>query len=882
MLRRFRVTLERAAAFVRRDHHDREFEAELSTHLEMSMAEYQRRGLSADEARRAALIALGGTQRTRDLHRDTRGLPRVETLMHDIRYAFRNIRRNRGFSATAILILALGIGATTLVFSVVNAVLLRPLPFTDPDRLVWIANDSPRSAAAGLSGVSSLVVVLEEWQRRATSFDALTGYNAFFGYSSAKLSGGGEPERVAGVEVAANFFDVIGIRPALGRTFSAEEASATGPDVLILSDGLWRRRFGGDPSIVGRQITFNDTATTVVGVMPPNFDFGAVFSPGVRVDVFQPLVFDEARNWGNTLAIVGRLEPGVAPAQANSELQALMPQILRDHPRFGTEHGARTTLLQNHVSGKIRPALLALAAAVGMVLLIVCANLSNLMLSRGAARQREFAIRAALGAGRGRLVRQMLTETLVLSSIGAALGFLAAGVAARALASVQSLAVPLLRNVSMDVTAGAFTAVVAFAAAMVAGLYPALQLARGQVNASLKDVGRGSTSARQGHVRNSLVVAEVALACVLLVAAGLLLRSFDRLLAVDLGFAPQQAVAIKVEANRTMTDAGARREFAAEALRRARALPGATAAGLTDTLPLDRDRAWGVGIPGRTFANNENPVAHVRMVSSGYFAAMGIRVRSGREFTDAEGLSTADILLVNETMARTLWPGRDAVGEEVLVGGRPLRIIGVASDVRHGALEKAAALEMYLPIGRFSIRSADLIVRSELPVEQLAASLRATLRPLDPSMPLAEVRPLQALVDRAVSPRRFYTTLLSSFAGAALVLACLGIFGVISYGVTRRTAEIGIRLALGATPASVSQTIVKETVVLAASGMALGLGASLVLAQGLSSLVYGVTTTDAATFGLTAAVLLMVSTAAAYLPARRAARVDPLIALRAE
>ena len=882
MLRGLRVAWQRAAAFVRREHHDREFDVELSTHLEMSRAEYERRGLTPEEARRAALLALGGAQRTRELHRDTRGLPRLETVLQDVRYALRNIRRNPAFSLTAILILALGIGANTLVFSVVDAVLLRPLPFEDPDRLVWIANDSPRSAEAGLSGASSLVMVLEEWQRRATSFDALTGYNAFFGYSSAKLSGGGDPERVAGVEVARNFFDVLGTRPALGRTFTTDEVTPTGPDAVILSDGLWRRRFAADPSIIGRQVLFNDTPATVVGVMPPGFDFGAVFAPGIRVDVFVPLVFDVARNWGNTLAIVGRLKPGISAAQANSELRALMPQILRDHPRWGTEHGARVTLLQDHVSGKIRPALLALAAAVGLVLLIVCANLSNLMLSRGAARQREFAIRAALGAGRGRLVRQMLTETLVLSSVGAALGFVAAGVAARALASIQSLAVPLLRNVTIDLTAGAFTTLVAITAAMLAGLFPALQLARGQVNASLKDVGRGSTSARQGRVRSALVVVEVALACVLLVSAGLLLRSFDRLLDVDLGFAPQQAVAIKVEANQTMTNRDARREFAAEAVRRVAAIPGVTAVGLTDTLPLDRDRAWGIRVPGRAFPPNEAPVAHVRMVGSGYFAAMGIRLHDGREFSEAEGLSTSDLLIVNETMARTLWPGGEAVGQEVLVGDRRLRIIGVATDVRHSTVEKTASLEMYLPIGRFTIRSADLIVRSELPLDQLAGSLRATLRPLDPSMPLAEVRPLQALVDRAVSPRRFYTTLLSSFAAAALLLACLGIFGVISYGVSRRTAEIGIRLALGATPASVRHTVVRETVVLVGIGMATGFIASLVVTRGLSSLVFGVSTTDAVTFAATAVVLMAVSIMAAYLPARRASRVDPLIALRAE
>ena len=881
MSRRLLALLHRAAAFVQRGRLDREFEEEVRAHLELSAAEYRARGLSSDEARRAAILALGGVERTRDLHRDTRGLPGLEILLQDVRYAIRNMRRTPGFTLTAVLILTLGIGASALVFSVIQAVLLRPLPFAAPEQLVWIANDYEGSAAAGLSGVSSRFTTFEEWQRRTTSWSGLTAYNAFFGFDSYKLSAAGEPERLGGVGVARGFFEVLGVRMHMGRTFTEAEASPNGPRAALVSYALWRQRFASDPAVIGRQITLNDRPATIVGVLPEALDFGAVFAPGVRVDIVEPLVPEVARQWGNTLAVIGRLKPGVTLEAAQAEIASVMPRILADHPGTG-QHGGRLVPLASHVRGAVRQPLFALAGAVAMVLLIVCANLSNLMLSRAASRQREFAIRSALGAGRGRLVRQMLTESLVLAGAGALAGVALAALAADALASTRSVAVPLLSHVRLDGAAAAFTACAAVLSAALAGLLPALQVAAGGTQTAMKDAARGTTSAREGRWRDGLIVLEVALACVLLVGAGLLLRSFDRLTSVPLGFEATGAVALRIEPNQTTTDVGQRRQFVAEVLRRSAALPGVSAVGVTDTLPLDRDRAWGIRVPGRTFSDAEAPVAHVRMVTHGYFEAMGIRIRAGRDFTEPEALQAMNILLVNDTMARTLWPGRDAVGQEVLIGDAPVRIIGIVDDVRHSALEKGAGMEMYLPLARSAIRGADLVVRAERPPEQLAADLRTALRPLDPGMPLGDVRPLQSLVDRAVSPRRFYTGLIASFAAAALLLACLGIFGVISYGVSRRTTEIGIRLALGARPSTVRLAVVLDTLRIAAIGLVAGVAASWVLTRSLSSLLYDVTSTDPVTFAVAAAAILAVSLLAGYLPARRASRVDPLVALRAE
>ncbi len=879
---RARPILARLLAFLGRDRLDRDFDAELESHLQMAVDDNLRRGMRPHEARRAALIALGGLDPTRDLHRDTRGLPRLETILQDFRYALRALRRNPGYATVVLLILAVGIGANTTVFSLVNAILIRPLPFHEPDRLVWIENRWSGYDAAGLSGVASRVDVFEEWRARSGTVTAIAAYNPFFGYRSYKLVGGDEPERVVGVPITRDFLAVLGVRPAVGRAFTEEECRLNGPRAVLLTDRLWRRRFAADPGIVGHVVTVDEEPATIVGVMPAGFDFGAVFAPGVDVDLFTPLVLDNARDEGNTLAVVGRLASGADLESARAEFGILLEQIRADHPDWGTFYGAWLGSLREHVSGGTRRALVVLWAAVGVVLLIVCANLSNLLLSRGAARQKELAIRAALGAGRMRLIRQLLTESLVLAGGGAAIGVAGAAGVASVLSDLRSVSVPLLDSVSIDGTVVAFTLASTVATALVFGLAPAVQLSRLDVTGALKEARSEAVAGwRQDWLRSGLLVSELALACMLVVGAGLLLRSFVTLLGRDPGFDPARALVLKIDPPATYTRTQ-RYVFFDEVAARARAVPGVEAAGVTDTLPLDRNRSWSLGAKGVTYAPGETPLAYVRRVGPGYLETMRITIREGRGIAPGDTAERVGVVVVNETAARTLWPGRDAIGQVAVILGSEYRVVGVVDDVRHSSLEAASGLEIYLAYRQNGASSVDLVMRTSRPPEALASDLRGALRALDPALPLAGLHPLQDLVDRAISPRRFFLMLIGLFAATALALAALGVYGVIAYAVSRRTREIGIRMALGATRGEVRRRMLAETLRMTLVGLLVGLLGALAAGRVMSSMLFGVTATDPTTF--VTAVVVIVSTAAiaGYLPARRASAIDPVAALRAE
>ena len=809
---------------------------------------------------------------------DTRRVPALDSILQDLRYTFRTLRRDSGFTTFAILIVGLGIGASATVFSVVNTLLLRPLPFRDPDRLVWIANHD----ASGLSGQTTQVGHLLDLRERNQSFTDLAGYFAFYGVGDNLLSGHGEPERLSGVPVSENFFQVLGIQPQLGRLFTAEECKWHGPKAVLLSHGLWERRFGSDPGLVGRTLTINDEPVTVAGVLPASFDLASVFAPGSHFDLYFPFALsNETNRWGNTMAMVGRLKPGVAIGSAQAELKILAAQITRAHPERNDFEG-KIVPLAEHVSGRIRPALMVLACAVGVVMLIVCANLSNLLLARTAARQKEIAIRTALGAGRGRLMRQMLTEGVTLSCCGAALGVILAAGATHVLAGIEALSIPLLGNVRTDVTVLAFCLLAAVATGVVFGLTPALQVPSNALHDALKDTARGSTAGKgRNWIRGALVVSEIAFACVLLVSAGLLVRSFLRVLDVNLGFRPEHAATVRVDPDARYSTQAQRNAYFDEVLRRVRDIPGVGAAGLTDALPLGRNRSWGAPAKGQVYPRGKFPNAFVRVVSDGYLKALGIALIDGRDISDRDTPSGEPAIVINQTMARTLWPGQNAIGQLMRACGER-RVVGVVGDVRHLALEQDSGMEMYLPIrqcGDFA--SVDLVVRSSLPPGELAASVRAALKPIVPNLPGKDFRILQQLVDKAVSPRRFVVLLLGGFAVFALLLASLGIYGVVSYGVSQRTQEIGIRMALGASASRLQAGIIGQTLGLAAAGILLGAVASRVLAQALGGLLFGVTASDPLTFVGMPAVLTLVAVAAGYLPARRASRIDPSIALRA-
>jgi predicted permease len=809
---------------------------------------------------------------------DTRSLSILDSTLQDLRYAFRTLRRDPGFTAFAVLIVGLGIGASATVFSVVDALLLRPLPFREPDRLVWIANHD----TGGLSGATTQVDYLLDLRAHNRSFSDLAGYFAFYGVGDNLLSGHGEPERLSGVPVSGNFFQLLGVQPQIGRLFTAAECKWNGPKAVLLSHGLWTRRFGSDPGIVGHTLTIDDAPVAVAGVLPASFDLASVFAPGSHFDLYFPFPLSaETNRWGNTMAIVGRLKPGVAVSGARAELKILAAQMTRAHPERNDFEGSLTPLAE-HVSGRIRPALLVLAFAVGVVMLIVCANLSNLLLARTATRQKEIAIRAALGAGQGRLIRQMLTEGVALSCCGALLGVILAAGGTHILARLDALSIPLLVSVRTDGTVLAFCLIAAMLTGVVFGLAPALRVPANTLHDVLKDTARGSTAGKSRNwIRSALVVSEIAFACVLLVSAGLLVRSFLRVLDVNLGFQPERAATVRVDPDARYSTQAKQNAYFDEVLRRTRDIPGIQAAGLTDALPLGRNRSWGAPAKGQVYPPGKFPDAFVRIVSDGYLKAMGIALIAGRDISERDTPATEPVIAINETMARTLWPGQNAVGQIMLACGER-RVVGVVGDVRHLALEQASGMEMYLPMRQCAdISSVDLVVRSSLPMAALAASVRAALQPIAPNLPGKGFRTLQQLVDKAVSPRRFVVLLLGGFALFALLLASLGIYGVVSYGVNQRTQEIGIRMALGASASRLQAGIIAQTLGLAAVGMLIGAVASRALAGALSGMLFGVTANDAPTLLGMPLVLGLVAAIAGFIPARRASRIDPSTALRA-
>jgi len=802
-------------------------------------------------------------------------------LIRDLRYTFRSLRRNAGFAVFAILIAGLGVGASCTVFSVVNTLLLRPLPFERPSELVWIAN----SDRPDLSGQTTQVGYLLDLRERTRTLSAVAGYFAFYGVGDNLLRGRGEPERLSGVPVSENFFDVLGVKPLLGRSFDARESAWNGPKAVMLAYSLWERRFNRDPAIVGTSVVINDEPHTVVGVLPASFDFATVFAPGSRLDLYFPFPLSpETNRWGNTMAMIGRLKPGVTPERAHAEIRALASVMSREHPERNGFEGVVRPLAQQ-VSGNVQLAVFVLAGAVGMVMLIVCANLSNLLLARTAARHREIAIRMALGAGRSRLVAQMLTEGLVLSSCGAVLGLVLAVVGTRLLIQLDGIAIPLLRDVRIDAAALAFTILVTLATGVVFGLTPALQAWGEGMTGALRDGSRGSTEGRErAFMRNALVVSEIAFACVLLVGAGLLIRSLVSVLDVTMGFDPARTATIRVDPDSRATTPAQRVAYLDDVLRRVGQAPGIERAAITDSLPFGRNRTWGAGAKGVAYERGTYPLAFVRVVSEGYLAAMGIPLLAGRDFSAGDMSGRGPVILINRTLANALWRGEDPIGKYI-VGpcADERRVVGVVGDVRHLSLEQPSGNEMYIPARQCDdLAGSYLVVRSPLPPGQLATTLRAALMPIAPNLARNDFRTLQQIVDRSVSPRRFTVLLLGAFAVFALILAALGIYALVSYSVTQRTREIGIRIALGATTRDVQARILGQTLRLAALGLVIGAAASALLARAVSALLYGVTAGDPRTFAGMVTILAAVALVAGYLPARRASRIDPIEALRAD
>ena len=864
---------------------DRDFDAEIASHLAMLEEEKICRGMTPEEARRAALLELGAPTQLREAHRETRSLPFVETAIQDLRYTVRTLRRDAAFAVFSILIVGFGIGACATIFSVVNTLLLRELPFHEPDRLVWMATQADDGVAEWRIQVDHLL----DLRKQSSSFAGLAGYFGSFGNGDRVLTGVGEPERLTAVPVTENFFPLLGIHPQIGRVFNAEECKFNGPPAVLLTHGFWTRRYGADPSIVGRTILLNDRSVTVTGVMPASFDFSAVFAPGSRIDLFSPYPMSpETSRRGNTLAVVGRLKPGVSVESARAESVVIARQLEKQHP-YRNAFRPLVRSLNEQVSGRFRLALLVLAGAVGVVMLIVCANISNLQLARMASRQKEIAIRSALGAGRARLVRQMLTEGLLLSGCGAMLGILVAFSATRVVSGLETFSIPLLASVRLDAMACAFTVALAILTGVTFGLMPALQVRANTMQAALKESSRGSSEGRkQNWLRGALVVSEIAFACVLLVGAGLLIRSFLQVLDVDLGFRPESLAALRVDPGARYPNQEQRNVYYSETLRRVREVPGITLVGLSDTLPLDGNNSWAIRGKGQSYADGHYPEGFVHVVSEDYINTAGIVLRAGRDFTEQDNLSGEPVVLVNETLARTLWPGQDPIGQmmhaEGIFNSVPARrVIGLVGDVRHRAMEQGAGCEFYLPLRQSNTNSAvQLVVRTSLPMNALSPAVQAAMKPLQPNLAANDWRLLEQIVDKAVSPRRFVSMLLGGFSVFALILASLGIYAVVAYSVSQRRQEFGIRMAIGASAGAVQKSVLIQTLRLAAVGVTIGAVASWVLAQGLGGLLFGITATDPATFGGMVLILGAVALVAGYLPARRASRIDPMSALRTD
>jgi predicted permease len=848
---------------------------EIQFHLDQQIAEFVAAGMDREEARHAAMRTFGNRTLLREETRETWGWGAFEQVTQDLRYGFRGMRRDVGTTVLAILIAGIGIGSASTVFSVVNTLLLRPLPFREPGRLVWISNGESYSTQAEH---------FSDLREQNQSFSDLAGWSGSYRAGDKKLTGIGEAERLTSVPVTENFFSLLGVEPIIGRSFTREECQGkySAPPAMLISYSFWRRRFASDPNVVGQRLVLDNQRVIVVGVLPVSFDFASVFAPGTPVDVFIPWpLTDKAKPTGNTMAIVGRLKPGATVQSAQAELTELAKQLVANYPERNPIH-PRLVPLEQHVSGQVRPALVVLMCAVGVVMLIVCANVSHLQMARMGKRQKEMAIRAALGAGRVRMMRQMLTESLTLSCCGASLGLLLAVAGTRAVTHLSVFNVPLLESVRVDGNTLAFTLLAAVASGVLFGLAPALQGSAYNLREGLQDAGRESSgSSRRGWFRDGLVVSQFAFACVLLVGAALLLQSFLRVLDVNLGFQPERAAALRIDPGFDLPNLAQQNSFIDDVLSRTRSVPGITAAGIADVLPLHGDRGWQVSGKGQVYEKDRHPESFVRVVSDGYFQALGIPLKLGREFTESDRATSEPVVIVNETLARTLWPGQDPVGQTITQdGGR--RVIGVVGDVHHGGPERLGGSEMYLPMRQTrDYPEMELVVRTALPPASLAGGMRTALQPIDPNLPVNTFQTLQGLVDKELSPRRFLVMLLAGFAGFALLLASLGIYALISYSVSQRTREIGIRMALGASERLVQRQVLIKTLRLALTGVATGTLASFALSKWIESLLFGTTPTDPFVFAGVILLLCAAALVAGYIPARRASRVDPMIALRA-
>jgi len=815
----------------------------------------------------------------------------MESLIKDIRYGVRSLWKRPAFTAVAVITLALGIGANTAIFSVVNATLLRPLPFKDPERVVMVWGFLPKLAqtADKLPSSSGNFVSLHDQNH---SLESLAAFRSW----AWQLTGGGEPELLRGARVSADFFSAVGASPILGRTFTAEEDMPNRVPVAIISYGLWQRHFGADQNAVGKTITLTGQTVMVVGVMPRGFQFpgGANMIPGLQFalqnDVWMPLALtdEEKGQQGNlNLALIGRLKPGVSSNQAELELRTLE----QDLPLGTIGYTVNVVPLHQQMVGKIRKLLLVLLATVAFVLLIACANIANLLLARANSRQKEIAIRAALGAGRLRLIRQLLTESLMLSLGGGALGLLLAVWGTSLLVSFIPEDVPRVHEVSVDGRILAFTLFISFATGVVFGLVPALQASKLDLNESLKEGLRGTTSGfRENRLRGLLVISEVAMAVVLLVSATLLIKSFVRLIEVKPGFNPANVLTMDVQLPNLPPSRYAKEEeqtaFFQQLMDRLKALPGVDGAGAVVTLPLTGAfESTDVIMPGQeSLPGAQRPEADYTTVTPDFFLTLQIPLLKGRQFTAQDKPDAPPVIIVNDILARMCWPNEDPIGKHFTIGFEkaPREIVGVVGSIRQTTLDANVRPAMYMPHLQSPSSGMTVIIRTTGEPRAFAAAVREQVRALDHDVPVTHVRTMAEVFGTSVAQPRFSMLVVGLFAALALALSAVGIYGVMAYSVSRRAHEIGVRMALGARGGQVLTLVLREGMTTAIAGIAIGLFGAFALTRVMATLLYGVSTKDPFTFAVVAALLAAVAFVACYIPARRATKVDPLVALRYE
>ena len=863
---------------------DRDLEAELESHLQLHIDDNLRAGLSPSEARRQAMIALGGVTQTVEAYRDRRGLPILASLAGDVRYGVRSLLRRPGFTLAGIVILGLGIGANSAIFTLVNAVVLRPLPFTDADRIVRLWQTPPAATFPGMDTFSISPANFIDWEAQNQVFEKM----AIFRGGRQTLTGMGEPEPVVVIRASANFLPILGLVPSRGRGFTRDDDREGGPRTALVTERFFQSRLGGDPGIIGRTLMLNRVPHEVIGIVPDAPAFAN------RAQVWLPLAWtaeERVIRSNHNYNAIAKLKPGVTVDRAQADTNAIMTRLEEQYPGDNKDWGGLVRPLQRDLIGDARESLLVLLGAVALVLLVACANLANLMLVHTHGRARELAVRTALGATRTRIVQQLLTEGLVLGAFGGLVGLAAGSYGVKVLTAAMGTALPRAAEVSIDGRVLAFTAIIAIATGLAAAFAPAWKLTGRQVADALRSGPARGHSGGDGRVRNLLVVSEVALALMLLIGAGLLIRSLSGLRHVNPGFDSSNTLTALVQIpTAKYPDETRRNKFFADSIQKIRTLPGVESAAWIDNLPLNGGGSTQYVHPEGTplMRESELPVVAVRQPSPDYFRTARIPLLTGRDFTEADTFGAPRVVIVSERTARRFWPTEPAIGKHLtltMMTKEPAEVIGVVAEVKLGRLDEGEAdseTVVYAPAAQFANNGSTIVVRTTVDPASLSRALIGAVQSIDPEQPVLEITTMDAIVEQSLGQRPFAMRLLSAFALLAVVLASVGIYSVLAYTVRQRVREIGIRMALGASTPGVLRHILVEGMKPTMIGIALGLALAALLAGVMSTLLYGVSRHDPWTFGVVTTLMILVGVIATIVPAYRAATVDPIAALRAE